>query len=78
MQADGERTALSKKGENTNVLVMSATPIPRTLAMVIYGDLDVSVLDEMPKNRIPVKTYLVTPELSQRAFNFVRNFAKEL
>ncbi|MBR2639349.1 MAG: ATP-dependent DNA helicase RecG, partial [Oscillospiraceae bacterium] len=72
-----QRTALGKKGKAPHTIVMSATPIPRTLAFVLYGDLDVSVLDEMPKNRIPVKTYLVTPELSQRAFNFVRNFAKE-
>ncbi|MBQ5328688.1 MAG: ATP-dependent DNA helicase RecG [Oscillospiraceae bacterium] len=72
-----QRSALGKKGKAPHTIVMSATPIPRTLAFVLYGDLDVSVLDEMPKNRIPVKTYLVTPELSQRAFNFVRNFAKE-
>ena len=72
-----QRTALGKKGRAPHTIVMSATPIPRTLAFVLYGDLDVSVLDEMPKNRIPVKTYLVAPELSQRAFNFVRNFAKE-
>lgn len=72
-----QRNALGKKGKAPHTIVMSATPIPRTLAFVLYGDLDVSVLDEMPKNRIPVKTYLVTPELSQRAFNFVRNFAKE-
>ena len=72
-----QRNALGKKGKAPHTIIMSATPIPRTLAYVLYGDLDVSVLDEMPKNRIPVKTYLVTPELSQRAFNFVRNFAKE-
>ena len=72
-----QRMALSKKGTAPHTIVMSATPIPRTLAFVLYGDLDVSVLDEMPKNRIPVKTYLVEPELSQRALNFVRNFAKE-
>ena len=72
-----QRNALGKKGKAPHTIIMSATPIPRTLAFVLYGDLDVSVLDEMPKNRIPVKTYLVTPELSQRAFNFVRNFAKE-
>ena len=72
-----QRMALSKKGTAPHTIVMSATPIPRTLAFVLYGDLDVSVLDEMPKNRIPVKTYLIGPELSQRAFNFVRNFAKE-
>ena len=54
---------------------MSATPIPRTLAFVVYGDMDISVLDEMPKNRLPVKTYLVGTEMEQRVFNFVKNFA---
>lgn len=72
-----QRMALGQKGCAPHTIVMSATPIPRTLAFVLYGDLDVSVLDEMPKNRIPVKTYLVGPELSQRALGFVRNFAKE-
>lgn len=72
-----QRSALGQKGRAPHTIVMSATPIPRTLAFVLYGDLDVSVLDEMPKNRIPVKTYLVGPELSQRALGFVRNFAKE-
>ncbi|MBQ7875368.1 MAG: ATP-dependent DNA helicase RecG [Oscillospiraceae bacterium] len=72
-----QRSALGRKGKAPHTVVMSATPIPRTLAFVLYGDLDVSVLDEMPKNRIPVKTYLVGPELSQRALGFVRNFAKE-
>ncbi len=72
-----QRSALTKKGKDPHTIVMSATPIPRTLAFVLYGDLDISVLDEMPKNRLPVKTYLVEPELSQRALNFVRNFAKE-
>lgn len=72
-----QRMALGKKGRSPHTIVMSATPIPRTLAFVLYGDLDVSILDEMPKNRIPVKTYLVGPELSQRALGFVRNFAKE-
>ncbi len=72
-----QRSALGQKGNCPHTLVMSATPIPRTLAFVLYGDLDISILDEMPKNRLPVKTYLVEPELSQRALNFVRNFAAE-
>lgn len=72
-----QRTALNKKGNAPHSIVMSATPIPRTLAFVLYGDLDISVLDEMPKNRLPVKTYSVGAELSGRVFNFVRNFAKE-
>lgn len=72
-----QRMALGKKGESPHAIIMSATPIPRTLAFVMYGDLDVSVLDEMPKNRLPVKTYLVGEELSQRALNFVRGFAEK-
>ncbi len=67
-----QRTALSKKGENTNVLVMSATPIPRTLAMVIYGDLDVSVLDELPKGRQPIKTFRVNSPYHPRLYEFLR------
>ena len=54
-----QRAALSAKGETPHVLVMSATPIPRTLALILYGDLDVSVLDEVPPGRSPVKTYAV-------------------
>ncbi len=67
-----QRTALSKKGENANVLVMSATPIPRTLAMVIYGDLDVSVIDELPKGRQPVKTFRVNSPYHPRLYEFLR------
>ena len=67
-----QRTALSKKGENANVLVMSATPIPRTLAMVIYGDLDVSVLDELPKGRQPIKTFRVNSPYHPRLYEFLR------
>ena len=51
-----QRGLLKKKGENPDVLVMTATPIPRTLAMTVYGDLDVSVIDEMPPGRMPVET----------------------
>ena len=67
-----QRTALSKKGENANVLVMSATPIPRTLAMVIYGDLDVSVIDELPKGRQPIKTFRVNSPYHPRLYEFLR------
>ncbi len=69
----GQRDGLAAKGENPHKLVMSATPIPRTLAMMIYGDLDLSVLDELPKGRKPVKTYAVTGKLRERAFGFVRD-----
>lgn len=51
-----QRTALAEKGEPPNVLVMSATPIPRTLAIILYGDLSISVIDELPAKRLPIKT----------------------
>lgn len=67
-----QRAALAGKGKSPHKLVMSATPIPRTLALIIYGDLDISVINEMPKGRIPVKTYAVTGKLRKRAFNFIK------
>lgn len=67
-----QRAKLAKKGENPHTLVMSATPIPRTLALMIYGDLDISVLDELPKGRQPVETYAVTGKLRERAFKFIK------
>lgn len=67
-----QRARLSSKGENPHRLVMSATPIPRTLALMIYGDLDISVINELPKGRNPVFTYAVTGKLRQRAFGFVK------
>ena len=72
-----QRLALSQKGGAPHTIVMSATPIPRTLAFVLYGDLDISVLDEMPKNRLAVKTYLVGQDYEQRVFAFVRKFAQQ-
>ena len=68
-----QRAALGEKGENPHILVMSATPIPRTLALMIYGDLDVSVLDELPPGRKPVKTYAVTSDKRERALGYVRD-----
>lgn len=67
-----QRMRLSQKGDNPHLLVMSATPIPRTLALIIYGDLDISVIDELPPGRKPVKTYLVTDAYRERYLNFVK------
>ena len=77
-----QRAALAAKagGEedfSPNVLVMSATPIPRTLALIIYGDLDVSVIDELPPGRMPVKTVLVGESKRQRMYGFVRDQVRE-
>ncbi len=66
-----QRTALAEKGGVPHKLVMSATPIPRTLALMVYGDLDVSVLDSLPSGRKPVKTYAVTGKLRERAVGFL-------
>ncbi len=67
-----QRSALAEKGINPHILAMSATPIPRTLAMIVYGDLDVSVLNEMPKGRIPILTYAVDTSFRQRLYNFIK------
>ena len=67
-----QRAALAEKGDAPHKLVMSATPIPRTLALIIYGDLDISAITQLPKGRKPVSTYAVTGKLRSRAFGFVR------
>lgn len=67
-----QRARLAEKGENPHRLVMSATPIPRTLALIIYGDLDISVLDELPKGRRKIETFAVTDKLRSRACGFVK------
>lgn len=67
-----QRDSLAEKGGMPHKLVMSATPIPRTLALVIYGDLEISVLDAMPNGRLPVKTYAITGKIRDRAMNFVK------
>ncbi len=72
-----QRNALTMKGDSPHKLVMSATPIPRTLGLIIYGDLDISVLNELPKGRIPVETYAVTGKLRQRAFGYVKKHIDE-
>ncbi|MGM9631450.1 ATP-dependent DNA helicase RecG [Butyricicoccus sp.] len=66
-----QRATLTAKGENVHLLVMSATPIPRTLALLIYGDLDVSVIDELPPGRQKIKTYAVGENMRQRIDNFI-------
>ncbi|MDP2675569.1 MAG: ATP-dependent DNA helicase RecG [Dehalococcoidia bacterium] len=66
-----QRAALRQKGASPHVLVMTATPIPRTLALTVYGDLDLSVLDEMPPGRPPVKTYRLRPDQRQQAYDFL-------
>jgi ATP-dependent DNA helicase RecG len=66
-----QRGILASKGENPHVLIMSATPIPRTLALIIYGDLDISLLDEMPAGRIPIKTYSVDTSFRERLYKFI-------
>jgi len=68
-----QRAELAKKGGIPHKLVMSATPIPRTLALMVYGDLEVSVLDVMPMGRKPIKTYAVTGKLRERAMKFLTN-----
>lgn len=72
-----QRALLSGKGENPHRLVMSATPIPRTLALMIYGDLDISVINELPKGRKKIETYAVTGKLRERAFGFVKDRLRE-
>lgn len=72
-----QRTALAEKGDAPHKLVMSATPIPRTLALIIYGDLDISVINQLPKGRKPVATYAVTGKMRQRAFNYVKKALDE-
>ena len=69
-----QRAALAAKGgeRQPHVLVMSATPIPRTLALIIYGDLDVSIMDELPPGRSPVATYVIGEDKRQRMYGFVR------
>lgn len=67
-----QRAAFSGKGFAPHMMVMSATPIPRTLALMIFGDLDVSVLDEMPKGRKPVETFWIDSGKRQRAYGFIK------
>lgn len=67
-----QRTALAEKGNPPNVLVMSATPIPRTLAIILYGDLSISVIDELPAKRLPVKNCVVNTSYRPNAYRFIQ------
>ncbi|MBI4213117.1 MAG: ATP-dependent DNA helicase RecG [Chloroflexi bacterium] len=68
-----QRVALRAKGQNPHLLVMTATPIPRTLALTIYGDLDISYINEMPPGRQPVETILIEPDQRRRAYDRIRS-----
>lgn len=72
----GQRAALRNKGNNPHLLVMTATPIPRSLALTLYGDLNLSIMDEMPAGREPVSTHVLTPNERERAYSLVRSQIK--
>lgn len=72
-----QRTKMAQKGQNPDVLVMSATPIPRTLALILYGDLDISIIDELPPNRKTIETFAVTKDMDERVNNFIRKQVNE-
>lgn len=72
-----QRAALMQKGQGNHALFMSATPIPRTLSMILYGDLDVSVIDEMPPGRKPVTTRIVLPNKREDMYLFLANRARQ-
>lgn len=72
-----QRTKIAQKGKNPDVLVMSATPIPRTLALILYGDLDISIIDELPPNRKKVETFAVPKNMTQRVNGFIEKQIKE-
>ena len=72
-----QRSIIAEKGENPDVMVMTATPIPRTLALILYGDLDISIIDELPPNRQKIDTFAVTKNLEDRVNNFVKKLINE-
>ncbi len=72
-----QRAALREKGDNPHLLVMTATPIPRSLALTIYGDLDISVMDEMPAGRQPIETHIVYPIERERVYTLIRSQVEE-
>jgi len=72
-----QRGIINSKGKNPDILVMSATPIPRTLALILYGDLDISIIDELPPNRQKIDTFAVTPSKEERVNNFIKTQINE-
>lgn len=72
-----QREVLEEKGQTPHTIVMSATPIPRTLAVILYGDLDVSVIDEMPANRLPIKNAVVDTSWHEKAYQFIARQVRE-
>ena len=72
-----QRTKIAEKGKNVDVLVMTATPIPRTLALILYGDLDISIIDELPPNRKKIETYAVNKKMTERVNVFIEKQVKE-
>ena len=72
-----QRKSFSDKGKNPHIIVMSATPIPRTLAIILYGDLDISIIDELPANRLPIKNCVVDTSYRIKAYAFISNQIKE-
>ena len=72
-----QRTKIAEKGENPDILVMTATPIPRTLALILYGDLDISIIDELPPNRKKIETFAVRKNMTERVNGFIKKQIKQ-
>lgn len=72
-----QRKVIADKGKNVDKIVMTATPIPRTLALILYGDLDISVIDELPPNRQKIDTFAVGPSMEDRVNNFIKKQIEE-
>jgi ATP-dependent DNA helicase RecG len=72
-----QRAALRSKGQSPHLMVMTATPIPRSLALTVYGDLDLTVMDEMPAGRIPIETHVLSPLDRERAYQLIRTQVKQ-